>query len=289
MELSILTTKPEKDYALLDSGDGEKLERYGEVLIRRPDPQTLWSKQLSAEVWQKADATFARDDQESGWRTIKKLPDNWLIDFQGLKFWIKLSAFKHTGLFPEQAGNWQWTSELIATQPGAKVLNLFGYTGGASLAAAKAGAQVCHVDSSKPAVAWAKTNAESSGLNDAPIRWIIEDAVTFVRREIARGNSYDGIILDPPAFGHGPKGEVWKIEQDFLPLLENCFKLLSPKPLFFLINGYAAGYSALAYEHNLTNLVEKYGGKLTVGELTIAEQDSGRLLPGGIFARWQNK
>ncbi|MCX6784944.1 MAG: class I SAM-dependent methyltransferase [Candidatus Komeilibacteria bacterium] len=288
MELSILTTQPEKDYALLDSGDEEKLERYGKVIVRRPDPQALWHKQMSGQEWDKAQAVFTRDEDDARWQLAEGLPESWSIDFQGLKFLIKLSAFKHTGLFPEQAANWQWASNLIKTKKNVKILNLFGYTAGATLAAAKAGAEVCHVDSSKPAMIWARNNAEASGLAAAPVRWIVEDAGTFVRRELNRGSKYDGIILDPPAFGHGPKGELWKIEEDLVRLLENCVSLLSTKPLFFLINGYAAGYSPLAYAHNLEVLTRKYGGQITAGELTIAEEKSGRLLPCGIFARWQN-
>jgi len=285
----ILTTKKSKDYELLDSGEGEKLERFGKITVARPDPQALWRK-LKPELWKKADAMFVREGRDGGWSTNGKVPDNWFIELGGLKFKIHLSAFKHVGLFPEQEGNWDWMVDRVQSQePRVKsavnVLNLFGYTGGASLACAKAGAEVCHVDGSKVAINWAKDNAEASGLREKPIRWILDDAVKFVKREIKRGRKYDGIIMDPPAFGHGPGGEMWKIEENFLELLDLCKQVLSDKPLFFLINGYASGYSAIAYENNLLELKKKFGGEIEAGELTI-EETGGRLLPCGIFARW---
>lgn len=284
----ILMTKKSKDYELLDSGEGEKLERFGKITVVRPDPQALWRK-LKSDLWKKADATFVREGREGGWSTNGKVPDSWFIELGGLKFKIRLSAFKHVGLFPEQESNWKFISEKVKSKSEkdkkAQVLNLFGYTGGASLAAAKAGAEVCHVDGSKVAINWAKDNAEASGLADKPIRWILDDAVKFVTREIKRGRKYDGIIMDPPAFGHGPDGEMWKIEKDFLILLDLCSQVLSDKPSFFLINGYASGYSAIAYENNLLELKKKFGGEIEAGELTI-EESGGRLLPCGIFARW---
>ncbi len=289
---SILETKTNKGYSLLDSGDGEKLERYGEAVIARPDPQALWKKRLSESEWNKADAYFKRDSKSAEWQTRKKLPERWPIELAGLKFWIKLSAFKHTGVFPEQAGNWGWVLQQVESRKSIKsesptsVLNLFGYTGGATLAAAQAGAEVVHLDGSKVAIGWGRDNAELSGLKDKPIRWILDDARTFVKREIKRGRKYDGIIMDPPAFGHGPGGEVWKIEEHFLELLDLCKQVLSEKPLFFLINGYASGYSAVAYKNSLGDLMKDFGGEIEIGELTIAEQDSERLLPAGIFARW---
>ena len=209
---SILETSPSKDYELLDSGEGEKLERYGELLVVRPDPQALWKKRLSEMEWKKVDAEFKRDAKYANWKTRKDFPERWAIEFGGLKFWIKLSAFKHTGIFPEQAGNWEWIGRKIKDcrlkikDDKVSVLNLFGYTGGATLAAAQAGAEVVHLDGSKVAIGWAKDNAELSGLGDKPIRWILDDAVKFVKREIKRGRKYDGIIMDPPAFGHGPGG-----------------------------------------------------------------------------------
>ncbi len=300
-EYNILTTPAGKDYELLDSGEGEKLERYGDVVVARPDPQTLWRKNLSADEWEKADAYFApttpdpssgRRGYDAAWEVRTDLPERWPVELSGLKFWIKLSAFKHTGVFPEQASNWSWIREKIAKAKRAepvKVLNLFGYTGGASLAAASAGAEVVHVDGSKSAIGWARDNAELSGLADKPIRWILDDAQKFVTREVKRGKKYEGIIMDPPAFGHGPGGEMWKIEEHFLELLDSCKQILSENPLFFIINGYASGYSAVAYQNSLGDLMKQFGGEIEIGELTIAESASKRLLPAGIFARWSSK
>jgi len=292
MKRITLTTPPSRDYELLDSGQEEKLERYGGVLLSRPDPQALWEKRLPESEWAKAAGRYERKGREGEWHA-KHLPDEWPLEFGGLKFLIKPTSFKHTGLFPEQQPNWEWVEAKIKEKPQSKVLNLFGYTGGASLAAAKAGAEVVHVDASKTAVAWARENAKLSGLESAPIRWIIEDALLFVKREVKRGNTYDGIIMDPPAFGHGPKNELWKIEEDLLELIKLCAQLLSDKPLFFLINGYAAGYSPLAFAYNLEPLIKKFGGGLEYGDLTIEEKgglpgQGGRLLPCGIFARWSS-
>ena len=280
-------TKPQKDYELLDSGDGLKLERYGKFVLSRPDPQVLWKKKLSEDVWQNADAIFQKGEV-SKWKIKKEVPEKWEIEIGELNFEIYLSKFKHVGIFPEQLSNWLWMADLIkkAGRP-VKVLNLFGYTGGASIACLKAGAEVVHVDASKTSIEHARMNAEITGLKEKPIRWILDDAYDFVKREIRRGNKYDGIIMDPPAFGRGPKGEIWKIEDNFLPLVDDAKKILSDNPLFFLINGYASGYSPIAYEENLSDL-KKIGGTVTSGELTIEEKDSGRLLPAGIFARWNN-
>jgi 23S rRNA (cytosine1962-C5)-methyltransferase len=285
----ILTTEAEKDYELIDSGEGEKLERYGHVVVARPDPQALWSKRCPEAEWKRAGALFKGGSRGAAWNTRGDVPVRWPIEFGGLKFWIKLSTFKHTGLFPEQLGNWNWVKDHVrkAERP-ISVLNLFGYTGGASLAAAASGAEVCHVDGSKVAIHWARDNAELSGLKDKPIRWILDDAPKFVQREIKRGRTYDGVVLDPPAFGHGPKGELWKIEDHLLPLMENCRNLLSKQPLFVLISGYASGYSAIAYKNNLDELFKDQGGTVEVGELTIAESSMRRLLPAGIFGRWSS-
>ena len=313
---SILTIKPTSDYALLDSGDGEKMERFGTVVLSRPDPQALWAKRMSLAEWKKSDGHFTREESGGKWSLKSQVLAKWDISFGGLKFWIKPTAFKHTGLFPEQEANWRWMKEKITErrkepkgkEEGVEVLNLFGYTGGATLTCAQAGAKVVHIDSSKAAVTWARENAELSGLKDAPIRWIIEDARVFVEREIKRGRKYNAIIMDPPAFGHGAANELWRIEEHLLPLVEQCKKLLSDKPLFFLINGYSAGYSALAYENILLELTAKYGGEIEIGELAIEESShpsisahrSGksegnkkelpaRLLPAGIFARWSER
>lgn len=287
MEYQVLITKPSTDYELLDSGDGEKLERYGNMVVARPDPQALWKKRFTDTEWKKAQAYFKRESKSAEWQTRGTVPQRWYIELGGQKFWIKLSAFKHMGIFPEQAGNWEWIGRKIKDEK-VSVLNLFGYTGGATLAAAQTGAEVVHVDGSKVAIGWARDNAELSGLKDKPIRWILDDAVKFVKREIKRGRKYDGIIMDPPAFGHGPGGEVWKIEENFLELLDLCKQVLSLQPLFFLINGYASGYSAIAYKNNLDDLMKEYRGQVEIGELTIAESGSGRLLPAGIFARWSS-
>ncbi|MFA7654303.1 MAG: class I SAM-dependent methyltransferase [Candidatus Magasanikbacteria bacterium] len=291
---TILTTKSEKDYELLDSGEGEKLERYGKYVLRRPDPQSLWKPQLDEKEWAKADAVFVRDGREGRWQTKVELPERWQAEIGGIKFLIRPTAFKHTGVFPEQASNWEWLRTYCHSErSGAKlrnplsILNLFGYTGGATLVCAQAGAEVCHVDGSKTAIGWARDNATLNGLEKAPVRWILDDAVKFVEREVKREHKYDGIILDPPAFGHGPTGEMWRIEKDFMYLVDLCEKVLSDKPLFVLVNGYASGYSAIAYENNLLPLLNKFGGKIEKGELTIAESGkNGRLLPCGIFARW---
>lgn len=291
--MDILSTQSSKDYELLDSGDGEKLERYGKYIFRRPDPQALWDKKLSLEKWGRTDASFRRDGQKGDWDLKPGLPERWDIDFGGLRFWIHPSSFKHTGLFPEQQPNWDWMRGLVEQETKnnkqVNVLNLFGYTGGASLACAQVGAAVTHVDGSKVAIRWGRENAEISGLADKPIRWILDDAREFVRREIKREKKYDGILLDPPAFGHGPNKELWKIEEHLPELLKMCTEILSDKPLFFLINGYASGYSAIAYENNLKDLLSKFGGEFEKGELTIAESQSERLLPCGIYSRWFKK
>jgi len=309
MTPTILITEPVKDYELLDSGEGEKLERFGDVTLVRPDPQALWPKRLPESEWKKADGVFSREGKNGEWKLKKSVPEKWQISFGPLKFLTRPSSFKHVGIFPEQDSNWKWLNRKIGdrslelgassnskslTPNSIEVLNLFGYTGAATLACAHAGAKVVHVDGSKAAIGWARENAELSGLGDKPIRWILDDARTFVKREVKRGRKYAGIVMDPPAFGHGPKNELWKIEDHFLPLIEDCMKLLSDKPLFFLINGYSAGYSAIAYENNLLQLKKKFGGEIEMGELAIQESGSenlesgksSRLLPCGIFARW---
>lgn len=284
MKRITLTTNPSKDYELLDSGHEEKLERFGSVVLARPDPQALWEKTLGAGEWANAQGTYTREGKDGQWDG--KLPKEWTIDIESLKLNIRPTSFKHVGVFPEQVSNWQWGSELIKNAGReVSVLNLFGYTGAATLAAAAAGASVTHVDASKTAVAWARENAALSGLEGKPVRWIIEDVLLFVKREIKRGAKYDGIIMDPPAFGHGPKNELWKIEENFIELVKLCSELLSEKPLFFLINGYAAGYSPLAFAYNIEFLQKKFGGEIEYGDLAIAEK-SGRMLPCGIFARW---
>src|SRR3989344_4390951 len=297
MERITLITKPSAGYELLDSGGEEKLERFGDVVLARPDPQALWEKGRGVE-WQKAAGRYTRQGKEGVWqfsrsdllnKTSKSdLLKGWPIEFGGLKFLIKPTSFKHTGLFPEQESNWQWGSDLIKNAGReVSVLNVFGYTGGATLAAAKAGAKVTHVDASKTAVAWARENAKLSGLEDKPIRWITDDAITFLKREIKRGVKYDCVVMDPPAFGHGPDGEVWKFEENFLELLKLVGQLLSDKPLFLRVTGSAAVYSPLAFAYNLESFEKKFGGSIEYGDLAIAESNSDRVLPAGIFARWR--
>ena len=293
MEKITLTTQPSAGYELIDSGGEEKLERFGDVVLARPDPQALWEKKLAASHWGIANGRYEREGKDGKWRLDKSdLSKGWAIEFGGLNFLIKPTSFKHTGLFPEQLSNWQWLA--LSVVEGVKnagreisVLNIFGYTGGATLAAAAAGAKVTHVDASKTAVAWARENAKLSGLEEKPIRWITDDAITFLKREIKRGVRYDAVVMDPPAFGHGPDGEVWKFEENFLELLKLVGQLLSDKPLFVLVNGYAAGYSPLAFAYNLESFEKKFGGSIEYGDLAIAESNSDRVLPAGIFARWK--
>lgn len=289
MNYLITETLPEKDYELLDSGEGAKLERFGPYVTARPDPQALWPKRIPTS-WKQANAVFGGEGKGI-WHFPKEIDDRWTIHLGDLSFWIRPSTFKHVGVFPEHEPNWKWMQELIKSRQAMgdgrklKVLNLFGYTGGASLAAAKAGAEVVHVDGSKVAIKWARENAELSGLADKPIRWILEDAATFVAREKKRGNTYDGIILDPPAFGHGADGEIWKIEDDLIPLMHDCAAVLTDKPLFILLNGYASGYSAFAYKQILESCIP-VPGEVEMGELTIKESGKdARHLPAGIFAR----
>jgi 23S rRNA (cytosine1962-C5)-methyltransferase len=277
----VLLTKSSKDYELLDSGEGEKLERFGAVVVRRPDPQVLWQKQLPSSVWNKADIAFGK-----GWTGKSQVPNPWTIEFEGKFFGLKLSSFKHVGIFPEQEENWRWIeSSIRSAERPIRLLNLFAYTGGATLAGLKVGAEVCHVDGSKTAIASARENARLSGLEKGSVRWILDDALAFVKREIKREKQYDAIVMDPPAFGHGPKGEPWKIEEHFPELMSIIPQILSNKPLFVLVNGYASGYSALAYENCLSPLLALHGGQIESGEVALAES-GGRALPAGIFARW---
>lgn len=286
----IQITPQEKEYELLDSGFGEKLERFGDFVLARPDKEALWNKDLNKKVWDTANFHFEREGQKTKWKIKKGTPDEWKIKYQNLTFLLKPTSFKHIGLFPEQIVNWMWMEKLIkkeiSNRKEIQVLNLFAYTGGATLICAKSGASVCHVDASKQSVNWAKENANLSGLSDYPIRWIIDDAILFLKREIKRGRKYDAIIMDPPSFGHGPKDEIWKIEEGFLVLVDLCKQLLSENPIFFLINGYTAGYSSIVYENNLKEVFKDRKGQIESGELVIAQKNSNKLLPCGIFARW---
>ncbi len=288
--LSLEILAPTKDYELIDSGNGRKLERFGNVVLSRPDPQALWNTFLSEEKWNDADAYFVRKGNSTEWKfNNKNMPREWTVTFDVISLWVKPTSFKHTGVFPEQLSNWKWMSDAISTSKieNPKVLNLFGYTGGATLACAHAGAHVTHVDGSKVSVGWAKDNAELSGLKDAPIRYLIDDARAFVAREIRRGNTYHGIIMDPPSFGYGPKDEPWKIEEHLKELMELALKILDKDALFVVLNGYASGFSALSYKNMLSVVVDERGGNIECGELALQASSDGRLLPAGIFARWK--
>lgn len=279
-----------RDYEVLDTGEGEKLERWGDIILRRPDPQVIWPKADPA-LWDAAQATYVRSDTGGGhWEFREKLPERWVIGLNNLKFYVKPTGFKHTGLFPEQAANWAFMQERIRAA-GAwgrppRVLNLFAYTGGATLACAAAGAHVTHVDAAKGMVLWARENRDLSGIPEERTRLIIEDAKAFVKRELRRGNRYDGILMDPPSYGRGPGGEVWKLENELYPLVDLCAQALSDTPLFFLINGYTTGFSASVLGNIARRcLVDRYGGKVEADELCLTVTTGG-VLPCGTTARW---
>ena len=277
-----------KDYEVLDTSNGEKLERWGNYLLVRPDPQVVWNTPHTNPGWKKKNGHYHRSSKGGGEWEFFSLPQQWSIHYGKLTFQLKPFSFKHTGLFPEQAANWDWFSNLIqnANRP-IKVLNLFAYTGGATLAAAAAGASVTHVDASKGMGAWAKENAASSGLSDAPIRWIVDDCQKFVEREIRRGYHYDAIIMDPPSYGRGPKGEIWKIEDAIHPLVSLCSQLLSDKPLFYLINSYTTGFAASVLTYLLgLEVVSKFGGHVVSDEIGLPVTQSGLVLPCGSSGRW---
>ena len=277
-----------KDYEILDMANGEKLEKWKDIILVRPDPQIIWKSKSFPERWKNANARYIRSSTGGGnWDFSKKVPTNWQVKYKNLIFNIKPMGFKHTGLFPEQAVNWDWMINKIQhANREIKVLNLFAYTGGATVACSYAGASVCHVDSSKGMVTWAKENIISSGLQNNPVRYIIDDVVKFVNREIRRGNKYDAIIMDPPSYGRGTNGEVWKFEENISDLVELCTKVLSDKPLFFLINSYTTGISSTVLE-NILRLNIKTKGKLSSGELGLPMKDSNLVLPCGIFSRWE--
>ena len=278
-----------KDYECIDAGSGEKLERWKDIILRRPDPQVIWPMEENS-MWNSPHAHYHRSKSGGGsWEYKKKFKDSWTVSYGDLRFKVSPTGFKHTGLFPEQAANWDWFGNKIrkAGRP-VKVLNLFAYTGGATLAAAKEGAAVTHVDASKGMVAWAKENSRSSGLENAPIRWIVDDCVKFVEREIRRGNHYDGIIMDPPSYGRGPKGEIWKIEEAIHPFVKLCAQLLSEEPLFYLINSYTTGLAPSVLTYMLsTELLPKYKGSVRSDELGLPVTESGLVLPCGASGRWE--
>ena len=277
-----------KDYEVLDTSSGEKLERWGDYILVRPDPQVIWNTPHDHAGWSHKNGHYHRSAKGGGEWEFFDLPQEWTIHYRELTFHLKPFSFKHTGLFPEQAVNWDWFSRIIreAHRP-VKVLNLFAYTGGATVSAAAAGASVTHVDASKGMVTWAKENAVSSGLGDAPIRWLVDDCVKFVEREIRRGNKYDGIIMDPPSYGRGPKGEIWKIEESVFPFIELCSKLLSDDALFLLINSYTTGLqpAVLSYMLN-TVLTKRFGGHVEAEEIGLPVTESGLVLPCGASGRW---
>jgi len=277
-----------KDYEVLDASNGEKLERWGDYILVRPDPQVLWDTPRTHYGWKKKNGHYHRSNKGGGEWEFFHLPQQWTIQYKNLTFNLKPFSFKHTGLFPEQAANWDWISDKIknAGRP-IKVLNLFAYTGGATLAAAAAGAMVTHVDASKGMVSWAKENARSCQLEEAPIRWIVDDCQKFVEREIRRQNHYDAIIMDPPSYGRGPKGEIWKIEEAIHPLIKLCAKLMSEKPLFFLVNSYTTGLAPSVLSYMLSIELRKFTGRVDAQEVGLPVSSSGLTLPCGSSARWE--
>ncbi len=297
-ECRLLVAAAWSDYVLLDSGSGAKLERYGAFRVIRPEPQAMWRRSLSEREWQGADAVFeAGSAEDSGnWRGSGSLPESWPVAYPGRAGKVVLAArltpFRHLGLFPEQASHWDWAAERIAAAQSegrtARVLNLFAYTGAASIAAALAGAEVTHVDASKKAIAWAKENQALSGLGERSIRWIAEDAVAFLRREVRRGKSYDGIFLDPPKFGRGDQGQVWKLFDDLPEVLSLCRQLLAPEALFLVLTTYAIRASFASLHYLLEETLSGLGGRIESGEICLAEQATGRVLPTAIFGRWGN-
>ena len=271
-----------KDYELIDTSDGERLERWGDIILIRPDPQIIWSTGRKNPLWRNAHARYYRSNKGGGhWETYRKVPDRWTIRYNQLVFNIKPMGFKHTGVFPEQAVNWDYAAEKIRNENRPlKVLNLFGYTGCATLACMNAGAMVCHVDASKGMVQWARENAQSSSIADLPVRWLVDDCVKFVQREIRRGNRYDGIIMDPPSYGRGPGGEVWKLEEQLFPLVDLCRQVLSNNPVFFILNSYTTGLSPAVMEYLL-------GVQLQQSEIGLRVTDTGLVLPCGSTAIWE--
>ena len=281
-------TKDWQDYELLDCSGGERLERWGKIVLIRPDPQVIWNTPKDHPRWHRADARYIRSKEGGGhWECRRQLPEAWNINYKDLQFKISPTGFKHTGLFPEQAVNWDMMREKITgAGRSVKVLNLFAYTGGATLAAASAGASVCHVDAAKGMVHWARENAELSSLAEKPIRWIVDDCAKFVEREIRRGNTYDAIIMDPPSYGRGPGGEVWKLEDQIYDLVKLCTGVLSDDPLFFLLNSYTTGLSASTMEYVLGVNMKKFGGSVSAEEIGLPVTATGMALPCGSSAIW---
>jgi 23S rRNA (cytosine1962-C5)-methyltransferase len=285
---SLLVPTDWTDYVLLDSGEGAKLERFGRYTLVRPESQAIWRRRLPPERWDQADARFEKGADDTGaWIQRRPIPERWPMQYDGLDFWARLTSFRHTGVFPEQAVHWPWIRRLVETagRP-IRCLDLFAYTALSSLAAARAGAAVTYVDASRPAMNWARENAEASGLSGAPVRWILDDAIKFVRREVRRGATYDALIMDPPVFGRGPNGEIWRFYESVPLLLEACRGLLSERPLLVLINAYAIDISSLTLANLLADLLAGRGGDVEAGDLALPRQGDGRLLAAGVYARW---
>lgn len=276
-----------KTYNLIDSGSNRKLEQFGPYLIDRPSLGSIWQPRLNEASWKKANASFTREGEKTGWKGIEKLPASWIIEVEGIHFKISPTDFGHLGIFPEQKHNWRFIQERVklAKRP-IQVLNLFAYSGGSTLAAALAGASVCHLDASKPMVAWAKENAAINRLEKAPIRWIVDDVTKFLRREIKRGNKYDAIILDPPSFGRGTDGEVFKIEEHLPFILEACRTLLSDRPEFMLLTCHTLGFTPLCLEYLLSDVMKGFSGSIETGEMVLSGDKKALPLPSGAFARW---
>lgn len=278
------------DYELIDSSSGERLERWGDVILIRPDPQIIWNTKRENPLWKKAHARYHRSNSGGGqWQVYKKIPQQWSLKYRDLVFNVKPMGFKHTGIFPEQATNWDFASDIIRNADRQlNVLNLFGYTGCATLACLEAGAKVCHVDASKGMVQWARENAQSSGLADKPVRWLVDDCMKFVAREQRRGNKYDGIIMDPPSYGRGPGGEVWKLEEQLYSFLELCSTILSDDARFFILNSYTTGLPPSVMEYMLSTIIAKrFGGTVSSSEIGLPVTDSGLVLPCGSTAIWK--
>ncbi len=279
-----------KDYELLDCSDGERLERWGDIILIRPDPQVIWKTKKKHPLWKKANARYVRSNSGGGkWETFTRLPDEWGIKYNDLTFHIKTMGFKHTGLFPEQAVNWDYMTDIIknAGRP-VKVLNLFAYTGGATIACLKAGAAVTHVDASKGMVQWARENAALSGVSDKPVRWLVDDCIKFVQREIRRGNKYDIIIMDPPSYGRGPGGEIWKLEDEVYNFVSLCSEIVAEDALAMFINSYTTGLAPSVMQYILGSImVPQFGGKVTSDEIGIPVTSSKMVLPCGATAIWQ--
>ena len=274
------------DYELIDSGNGRRLEKFGQYLIDRPDTEVLWQKTLPDSSWDQADCKFVRTHEDKGrWETKPNFPESWIVNHNDIKILLKLSPFKHVGVFPEQ--DWQWDLILNSTPKDSNILNLFGYTGVATVSCLKAGAKVTHVDASRPAIGWLIENLKLNNLEKSSIRYIPEDCLKFVQREIKRGVKYDGIIMDPPVYGHGPNGEKWSFIKDFPSLLDNVSKLLSDNPLYVIINAYAISTSPTTLQNMLQEKFSKLSGEITSGELTLKEQSGGRILSTGIWAMWK--